>query len=53
MYVDFNLAQETAQHVPGLRQWITNEFKHSGIRDDGNKVFEKVLNLAREAILQE
>jgi len=28
MYVDYNLAQETLQGIPGVRQWVTNEFKH-------------------------
>lgn len=28
MYVDYNLAQETLQGVDGVRQWVTNEFKH-------------------------
>lgn len=28
MYVDYNLAQATLQGVPGVRQWVTNEFKH-------------------------
>ncbi len=30
MYVDFNKAQETAGHIKGIQQWITNEFMHSG-----------------------
>ena len=30
MYVDFDKAQETAKHVNGIQQWITNEFMHSG-----------------------
>lgn len=30
MYVDFNLSQQTLSHVKGARQWVTNEFLHSG-----------------------
>ena len=30
MYVDFNLSQDTLSHVRGARQWISNEFLHSG-----------------------
>jgi hypothetical protein len=53
MYVDFDLAQETAAQVGGLRQWITNEFKHSGIRDDGARILDKLCSLARDGILLE
>jgi hypothetical protein len=28
MYVDYNLAQETLEGAPAVRQWVTNEFKH-------------------------
>lgn len=35
MYVSFELAQQTAARVHGIQQWITNEFMHSGVRDDG------------------
>jgi hypothetical protein len=27
MYVDFNLAQDTAAKFAGLRRWMTNEFQ--------------------------
>jgi hypothetical protein len=47
MYVDFHLAQETASHINGIRQWMTNEFQHSGIRDDGAVVFERLLSMSR------
>lgn len=32
MYVAFDKAQETAEHVHGIQQWITNEFLHSGTK---------------------
>lgn len=53
MYVDFNLAQESAKYVPTIRQWMTNEYKHSGIRDDGGRILDKLLNMVRDAILIE
>lgn len=28
MYVDWHLAQETVQHVKGIRQWSTSEYMH-------------------------
>ncbi|KAK9800746.1 hypothetical protein WJX73_004303 [Symbiochloris irregularis] len=50
MYVDFELGQETASHIQGIRQWITNEYMHSGIRDDGARIFEHLLALSRNTI---
>ena len=53
MYVDFKLSQATASHIRGIRQWITNEYKHTGIRDDGGRIFERLLNIVRDSILVE
>jgi len=51
MFVDFNLAQETAGRIKGLRQYITNEFLHDGIRENGPELLEKLLNLCRGGTL--
>lgn len=48
MYVVFELSQATAAAVKGLRLWVTSEFQHSGIREDGPRVLEKLLALASE-----
>ncbi|GBF98668.1 proline iminopeptidase [Raphidocelis subcapitata] len=53
MYVDYALAQESAEHVRGLRIWATNEYKHSGIRDDGSRILDRLLGMARDMILLE
>ncbi|CAL8463199.1 g2733 [Coccomyxa elongata] len=50
MYVDCDCAQETAKHIRGIRQWVTNEYAHSGIRDDGARIFEQLLAMARGSI---
>ncbi len=42
--------QETAKHIRGIRQWVTNEYAHSGIRDDGARIFEQLLAMARGSI---
>lgn len=47
MYVDFELSQRTAGRLGGLRQWVTNEVGHSGIRDEGGRVFDHLLGLVR------
>lgn len=50
LYVDFDLAQETAHKIQGIRQWITNEYMHSGIRDDGSRILERLLSMARGSL---
>ena len=47
MYVDFDHAQATAKHITGIRQWITNEFHHSGLRDDGQRILEFLMAFSR------
>jgi hypothetical protein len=53
MYVDFNLVQETVAGVGGARQWVTNEYKHSGIRDDGARIIDRLLGMVRDVVLLE
>lgn len=54
MYVDYDLAAETAsKFVRGCRVWATSEYRHSGIRDDGQRIFERLLGMARGASLLE
>ncbi|PNH03496.1 Proline iminopeptidase [Tetrabaena socialis] len=50
LYVDYNLSMETAASIQGLKLWVTNEYRHSGIRDDGTRVFDRLLGLVRNAI---
>ncbi|TKW20050.1 hypothetical protein SEVIR_4G059900v4 [Setaria viridis] len=45
MYVNFNIAKETASQIAGIRLWVTNEYMHSGIRDGGSHVFEHLMGL--------
>jgi hypothetical protein len=33
--------------IQGIRQWMTNEYMHSGIRDDGAVILEKLLGYTR------
>ncbi len=51
MYVEVELSQATAPHIRGCRQWVTNEYKHSGIRDDGSRIFDRLINMVRDQIL--
>ncbi len=47
MYVDRDLAVETAAAIGGCRAWITNEYEHNALRADGEAVFGRLLELAR------
>eukprot|EP00882_Tetradesmus_deserticola_P020946 GHRQ01022637.1.p1 GENE.GHRQ01022637.1~~GHRQ01022637.1.p1 ORF type:complete len:149 (+),score=67.59 GHRQ01022637.1:582-1028(+) len=53
MYVDFSLVQETLGGVSSARQWVTNEYKHSGIRDDGMRIIDRLLGMVRDVVLLE
>lgn len=33
-----------------LRQWVTNEYKHSGIRDDGHHILDRLLSMVRDTL---
>ncbi|XP_047062286.1 proline iminopeptidase isoform X1 [Lolium rigidum] len=47
MYVNFNIAKETASQIAGIRLWVTNEYMHSGLRDGGSHVFEHLMGLLK------
>jgi pimeloyl-ACP methyl ester carboxylesterase len=47
LYVERAFAEETAAAIRGLRPWITNEFEHNGLRADGERVFGRLLDMAR------
>jgi len=53
MYVDFNSSIEVTRWGGPLEKckiWITNEYQHSGLRDDGATIFCKLLGMAKGAI---
>jgi pimeloyl-ACP methyl ester carboxylesterase len=47
LYVERRFAEETASQIRGLRPWITNEYEHSGLRADGERVLGRLIDLAR------
>ena len=46
-YVDRALSEETAAMVPTLKQWITNEYEHNGLRADGAAILDRLVGMAR------
>ena len=49
MYVPPALSERTAAAINNLRPWITNEYEHSGLRDD-ERVFTRLVAMQREVV---
>ncbi|CAN5713407.1 alpha/beta fold hydrolase [soil metagenome] len=47
MYVERAFSEETAAHIRGMRPWVTNEYEHNGLRADGGRILERLIDLAR------
>ena len=47
LYVERAFAEETASTIRGLRPWITNEYQHNGLRADGERVLDRLIDLVR------
>jgi hypothetical protein len=45
-YVDYAFSLETADLVPGMRVWLTNEHLHNGLRADGGRILGRLMDLA-------
>ncbi|MBW4095835.1 MAG: alpha/beta hydrolase [Acidobacteria bacterium] len=47
IYVDRDIALETAGRVRGLQVWETADFHHDGLADDGEAIFARLLSMVR------
>ncbi|KAF9444053.1 alpha/beta-hydrolase [Macrolepiota fuliginosa MF-IS2] len=47
MFVDFNLAQDTASKIKGTEQYITNQLFHGGIGEDPKDVFKRLFQISK------
>jgi pimeloyl-ACP methyl ester carboxylesterase len=45
MYVDSGLQLETAGRVGNVRTWVTNEYEHDGLRVDGARILERLMDM--------
>jgi pimeloyl-ACP methyl ester carboxylesterase len=45
IFVDYTLSMQTAAAVRGLRAWVTGDFHHDGIADDGEGIFVRLLGM--------
>ena len=50
MYVERALSVETAARVNLMRTWVTNEYEHNGLRADGARIFDRLLQMVRGAL---
>jgi len=49
MFVPTDLSLRTAEVIRGLDPWVTNEYEHDGLRADGERVFERLLERLGES----
>ena len=47
MYVDTRLSETAAKYINGIKLWVTNEYSHSGLRADGERIFSRLLTMVR------
>ena len=47
MYVEYTMSERAAREIAGLRTWVTNEYDHNGIRADGEKILDRLLQMVR------
>jgi hypothetical protein len=47
MYVERAFSEETAERIRGTKTWLTNEYEHNGLRVEGERVLDRLLELAR------
>ncbi|MBL8525556.1 MAG: alpha/beta fold hydrolase [Betaproteobacteria bacterium] len=50
MYVHREFQDETAQIVPNMKLWHTNEYEHNGLRADGEKILGRLIGMVRGEI---
>lgn len=49
MFVDFNLSCSTLQYIKDARQYVSSEWLHDGIRENGAVLFDRLLNMVRNS----
>jgi hypothetical protein len=47
MYVERAFSEETAARVRGLRPWVTSEYEHNGLRADGGRILDRLIDVVR------
>jgi pimeloyl-ACP methyl ester carboxylesterase len=47
MFVNEKFSRETIEFVPNMKAWYTSEYEHCGLRVGGEKIFSRLIDLAR------
>ncbi|WP_432561832.1 alpha/beta fold hydrolase [Kineococcus sp. SYSU DK003] len=47
MFVPYEFSRRTAQAIRGARTFVTNEYQHDGLRMDGRRLLDVLVDLAR------
>jgi len=47
IYVERDFSEATAAMLRSCRAWVSNEFQHSGLRDHGERVFERLVAISK------
>ena len=50
MFVNTRFTRETIDFIPNMQGWYTSEYEHCGLRTGGEKVFSRLIDLARGEI---
>jgi hypothetical protein len=53
MYVDFECAMKLVQRgcpLEGVKVWVSNEYQHSGLRDDGANIITKLAAMSKNRL---
>ncbi|QSV16057.1 alpha/beta fold hydrolase [Photobacterium ganghwense] len=45
MYVEMDYSLETLRGIPNSKAWITNEYEHNGLRQDGETILNKLIEM--------
>ncbi len=49
-FVDRQFSEQTADLLPGMRRWLTDEYLHNGLRTGGDHVLDRLIGLAHGTI---
>ena len=47
-YVDRTFSEQTADLLPGMRRWLTDEYLHNGLRTAGDRILDRLIELVRD-----
>jgi pimeloyl-ACP methyl ester carboxylesterase len=46
MFVEMDISRETLARIPNSKAWITNEYEHNGLRADGERILDKLIEMS-------